>query len=163
AVAAREDSPGNKQLVGYVVVQQEPGPSPGELRTFLKAKLPDYMVPAVFVFLPALPRKANGKVDRRALPAPDLNLPELQEGLVPPRTPTEELVASIWADILKRERVGVLANFFELGGHSLLATQVVSRLRSAFGVEVPLRTLFETPTIAGLAEGVDRAHQAAQG
>jgi surfactin family lipopeptide synthetase A len=108
--------------------------------------------------LATLPLTPNGKVDRRALPAPDQTRPALEDAFVAPRTPIEAGLAGIWADILKREQVGVHDNFFELGGHSLLATQVISRLRAAFQVELPLRTLFEEPTVARLALAVTQ-HQ----
>ncbi|MGB8494244.1 MAG: amino acid adenylation domain-containing protein, partial [Candidatus Acidiferrum sp.] len=133
-----------------------------ELRRFLKDKLPDHMVPAVFVLLDTLPLLSNGKIDRRALPAPDRTRPELDNTFVAPRTPTEELLAQIWAQLLDLERVGVHDNFFDLGGHSLLATQAVSRMREAFQVEIPLRRLFEVPTVAGLAESIEAARQSGQ-
>ena len=104
-------------------------PTTNELRSFLKQKLPEYMVPSAFVFLDTLPLTPNGKVDRKALPAPDQNRPEAEESYVAPRTPVEELLAEIWAEVLKLDKVGVHDNFFELGGHSLLATQVISRVR----------------------------------
>ena len=148
-VIAREDQPGNKRLVAYIVPKQEQ-PNITELRRFLKQKLPDYMVPSVFVSLEALPLTANGKVNRRALTAPI----ELSgdNSFVPPRTPTEEVIASIIATVLGLEIIGIYDNFFELGGHSLLATQVISRLRETFAVELPLRCLFESPTVAELNE-----------
>jgi amino acid adenylation domain-containing protein len=151
---AREDSPGEKRLAAYIV----PGDGAvqaGELRDFLKRKLPEYMVPSAFVFLGSLPLTPNGKVDRKALPAPDQGRPELGEGYVVPRTPREELLAKTWAEVLQLEKVGVHDNFFDLGGHSLLATQVISRLRDAFHVDLPLRALFEHPTVAGLAERIE--------
>lgn len=157
-VLAREDAPGEKRLVAYVVAES----TADELRRFLKDKLPDHMVPAVFVLLDTLPLLSNGKMDRRALPAPDRTRPELDKAFVPPRTPTEELQAEIWAQLLDLERVGVHDNFFDLGGHSLLATQAVSRIREAFQVEIPLRRLFEVPTVAGLAESIEAARQAGQ-
>ncbi|MGA3164142.1 MAG: amino acid adenylation domain-containing protein [Verrucomicrobiota bacterium] len=159
-VVAREDSPGEKRLVAYVVAEREPLPTTTDLRNFLKEKLPEYMVPAVFVLLDALPLMPNGKIDRRALPSPDRSRPELDKAFVAPRTPTEELLAEIWAQLLDLERVGVHDNFFDLGGHSLLATQLVSRMREAFQVEIPLRRLFEVPTVAGLAESIEAARQA---
>ncbi|MCZ6624678.1 MAG: non-ribosomal peptide synthetase, partial [Deltaproteobacteria bacterium] len=159
-VVAMEDMPGDlsaslgagKCLVAYVVSKQEQEPTMSELRNFLKEKLPDYMVPSAFVFLDALPLTLNGKIDRRALPAPDRVRPELEGTFVAPQTPNEELLAEIWSEILGVERVGIHDNFFELGGHSLLATQVISRVRKTFQVEVPLRTLFEMPTIEEFAE-----------
>jgi amino acid adenylation domain-containing protein len=161
-VLAREDMPAEKRLVAYVVAEQEPVPTTADLRSFLKEKLPEHMVPAVFVALDALPLLPNGKVDRRALPAPDRTRPELEKAFVAPRTPTEELLSAIWAQVLDIERVGIHDNFFDLGGHSLLATQVVSRIREFFQVELPLRRLFEFPTVAGLAESIEAAHSAGQ-
>jgi amino acid adenylation domain-containing protein len=154
-VQAQEVRSGEKRLVAYVVAERESRPSPSEIRGFLEDKLPVYMVPAVFVLLDAFPLTANGKVNRRALPTPDDRRPELAEAFVACRTPTEELLAEIWIQVLGIERVGVHDNFFQLGGHSLLATQVVSRIREAFQVEMPLRRLFEAPTVAGLAESID--------
>jgi amino acid adenylation domain-containing protein len=135
-------------------------PAASELRVFLKERLPEHMVPAVFVLLDAFPLNANGKVDRRALPAPDGRRPELNEAFVACRTPTEELLAEIWGQVLGLERVGIYDNFFHLGGHSLLATQVVSRIRETFRVEMPLRRLFEAPTVAGLAENIEAGRMA---
>jgi amino acid adenylation domain-containing protein len=151
-VIAREDQPDNKLLVAYVVPNQEQVPTPSELRRFLKEKLPDYMVPEAFVVLGALPLIPNGKVDHRALPAPEPSRGGLEEAFVAPRTPTEEVIAAIWADILSLKQVSIYDNFFELGGHSLLATQVISQMREAFQVELPLRALFEGSTTADLAE-----------
>ena len=113
------------------------------------------MVPAGFVLLDSFPLTSNGKVDRRALPSPGEARPELNKTFVEFRTPTEELLADIWAQVLGVERVGIYDDFFDLGGHSLLATQVVSRIRETFQVEMPLRRLFETPTVAGLAESLE--------
>jgi acyl carrier protein len=113
------------------------------------------MMPSDFMVLKELPLTPNGKVDRKALPMPDRKRPELDRTFVPPRSPVEQTVAGIWDEVLGLERVGVHDNFFELGGHSLLATQVVSRLREALQVELPLYYLFETPTIAGLAERIE--------
>jgi amino acid adenylation domain-containing protein len=150
-VTVREDG-GDRRLVAYVAGRG--GLDLLELRSWLRERLPDYMIPATFVELPALPQTPNGKVDRKALPAPESSL-DRGRGFLAPRTPTEGLLASIYADVLGVERVGALGHFFELGGHSLLATQVVSRLRRAFGVDLPLRRLFETPTVAGLAASVE--------
>jgi amino acid adenylation domain-containing protein len=122
-----------------------------ELRRYLQERLPEYMIPAAFVMLDKLPLTANGKVDRKGLPAPEQHRPELDHSFVAPRTQTEELLAGIWCEVLKIERIGVNDNFFELGGHSLLATQVISRVRQAFKIELPFRRMFEVPTVAGLA------------
>ncbi|HEY0375489.1 MAG TPA: amino acid adenylation domain-containing protein, partial [Pyrinomonadaceae bacterium] len=124
-----------------------------ELRKFVSQKLPDYMVPSAFVILPALPLTRRGKVDRAALPPPE----QVESGadIVAPRTPAEELLANLYSEVLRLEQVSVEDNFFELGGHSLLATQLISRVRQVFGLEVPLRLLFERPTVAALAEGVE--------
>jgi amino acid adenylation domain-containing protein len=154
-VVVQEDGPGEKRLVAYVAAEGEARPTANELRGFLKEKLPEHMVPAVFVALDALPLTVNGKVDRRALPASDGRRPEVDEAFVACRTSTEELLAEIWRHVLGVERVGIYDDFFQLGGHSLLATQVVSRIREAFQVEIPLRRVFEAPTVAGLAEDID--------
>jgi amino acid adenylation domain-containing protein len=153
-VLAREDMPGDKRLVAYVVLRAANGIGRSELRTFLKQKLPEYMVPSAILFLAALPLSANGKVDRRALPVPEYDQLAAESEFVEPRTSLEETIATIWADILKLPRVGIHDNFFELGGHSLLATQVISRLRTSLGIELPLRTIFEAPTVEELAVAV---------
>ncbi len=155
-VIARDFVAGNKQLVAYIVPHNIPEPAINDLRHFLKQQLPDYMVPSAFVVLESLPLTPNGKVDRRALPAPQLRN-ELEESFVAPRTPIEEMLTSIWSNILSIDSVGIHDNFFELGGHSLLATQVISRVRDTLAVELPLRSLFEAPTIAGLAERVENS------
>src|SRR5947207_3885670 len=133
------------------------------MHAFLKEKLPDYMVPSAFVLLPSLPLTSNGKLDVRALPAPDVGKRDLIELYVAPRTQIEDLLAILWADLLKVEQVGVYDNFFDLGGHSLLATQVMSRVREAFQIELPLRRLFESPNVATLAgvieETLKEGHQ----
>ena len=140
-----------KRLVAYVVANQNVVPSTSELRSFLKSKLPDYMLPSAFVFPDTLPLTPNGKVDRRALPAPDGSRPELKEAFVSPRTPVEKVIAAIWVEVLKLEQVGIHDDFFVLGGHSLLATQVIARVNDAFQIELPLRVLFEKPTVGELA------------
>jgi amino acid adenylation domain-containing protein len=150
-VVAREDVPGDKRLVAYTVAQPSQMPKASDLRGYLKAKLPDYMVPSAFVSLEALPLTPNGKVDRRALPDPDYSGSEL---FVAPRTQLEEAVAACWSQMLGVERVGIHDDFFDLGGHSLLAMQVISRLRTIVQVEVPLRSFFEAPTVAQLAETI---------
>ena len=153
-VVAREDGPGEKRLVAYVVRKQGQAAMVNELRGYLKQKLPDYMVPASFVYLDRLPLTASGKVDRKTLPAHDSERPDLGSTFVPPRTPSEELLAEIWCELLGLKEIGVEDNFFDLGGHSLLAIQMISRVRHSFQVELPVRRLFETPTIAGLAMAV---------
>ena len=151
-VLAREDTPGDKRLTAYVVTGNGSTISTHDLRSYLQHKLSDYMVPSAFVFLDSLPLTPNGKLDRKALPAPDPSRPELEDTFAAPHTPVEEMVANIWCEILKIDRVGIQDNFFHLGGHSLLATQVVSRIREALKIELPLRTLFESPTIQGLTQ-----------
>jgi amino acid adenylation domain-containing protein len=153
---AREDVPGNKLLVAYVVEREGQTLEAASLRAFLRERLPEYMVPSAFVPLPALPLTSNGKVDREALPAPEGALLS-SPSFVAPRTPAEELLASLYAQMLRVPRVGAGDDFFTLGGHSLLATQLVSRIRASFGVELPLRTLFEAPTVAALAARLDAA------
>jgi amino acid adenylation domain-containing protein len=150
-VIPREDTLGDKRLIAYVVAHQDCTPTMAELRQHLKAKLPEYMMPTAFVILESLPLTPNGKVDRRALPAPDL-YSEQKNKYVAPRTPIEEILIQIWAQVLKLEQVGIYDNFFELGGHSLLATQLVSRIRNIFQVELPLRELFAKATVAELAQ-----------
>lgn len=154
-VVAHKDQHGEDNLAAYLVVRG----SEVEARTiqdFLRSSLPDYMIPMVIMFLPAMPLTANGKVDRYGLPDPEQG--RHSEGMyVAPRTVTEDILAGLWSEVLKRDSVGVRDNFFDLGGHSLLATQVMSRLRQAFRVELPLRTLFDAPSIAQLAEVVDAA------
>jgi amino acid adenylation domain-containing protein len=160
-VVGREDEPGDRRLVAYVVPAAAEAETDAEaLRAHLRGTLPEYMVPAAFVALAALPLNPNGKVDRRALPAPDYAAAEAS--YVAPRTPAEEVLAAVWAEVLRVERVGAHDGFFELGGHSLLATRVVSRVREVFGVELPLRTLFESPTVAGLADAVEALRRAGE-
>jgi amino acid adenylation domain-containing protein len=161
-VLARQDHAQETRLVAYVVLNQASAATASELRSFLKSKLPDYMIPSAFVFLDALPLTSNGKVNKLKLPAPDHGRPEQERPFVAPRTPVEEVLARIWAEVLKLEQVGVDDNFFDLGGHSLLATQVMSRLQRALQVELPLRNLFELPTVAGLAERIETALWAAK-
>ena len=144
----------DKRLVAYLVTDEGRAMSPKLLRAYLKHTLPEYMVPTVFVTIEQMPVTPNGKIDRRALPEIDLRSIE-NEAYVPPRTPIEEVLAGIWTALLGMERVGVTENLFEIGGHSLLATQVVSQVRDAFKVEVPLRALFESPTIEELAKNIE--------
>jgi amino acid adenylation domain-containing protein len=161
-VTAREDIENEKRLVAYIISHPHQTSTVDELRRFLKQKLPDYMVPGAFVFLETLPLTPNGKIDRRALPAPEFSRPDLEETFVAPRTAVEEQLADIWTGVFKLEQVGIRDNFFALGGHSLLATQVISRLRQAFGIDLPLRTLFEAPTVAELGSRIDNIRWAAQ-
>ena len=151
AVIAREDEPGALRLVGYFVAKGEPGPTASELRSYMKDRLPEYMVPWGFVSLAELPLTPNGKVDRRQLPKPEGARPELEDAYAAPRNKIEEQLTAIWRRVLSLERVGIHDNFFELGGHSLLATQVTSRIRETLFVRLSLRQLFESPTIAKLA------------
>ncbi|HEX8149381.1 MAG TPA: amino acid adenylation domain-containing protein [Pyrinomonadaceae bacterium] len=152
AVVALGNARGEKRLAAYLVARAAPRPSAEELRGFLKEFLPDHMAPTSFVWLDELPLTPSGKIDR-------LSLPPLQaaqgDGFAGPRTPSERAVADIWAQVLGLERVGLYDNFFDLGGHSLLATQIVSRIREALRVQVPLRSLFESPNVAGLAAAVE--------
>ena len=161
-VSVDENARGERRLVAYVVAQPRCVPSAVELRTFLKDKLPEHMVPALFVPLDRFPLTTNGKIDRRALPSPGLARPELEKVFVGLRTLTEELLVDIWSRVLGVERVGIHDDFFEMGGHSLLATQVVSRIRETFQVEMPLRRIFETPTVAGLAESLELSRRDGQ-
>ncbi len=153
-VIAREDVPGDNQLVAYIVASADQNPRQSELRRFLETRLPEYMVPSFFVFLDTLPLNPNGKIDRRALPAPDTSDIRLSTNFVLPQNSTEEVLAAIWAKILRLEQVGIHDNFFELGGHSLLATQVMSRVRQALQIDIPLQILFKNPTIATLAQAI---------
>ncbi len=150
-VVVQEDRSGDARLVAYLVPIPGFAPTPRELREFLVEKLPAYMLPAAFVLLDALPLTPNGKVDRRALPNPSQADLPLDHDFVPPRTPVEKTVAAIWGQVLGVERVGLHDDFFASGGHSLLATQLVARVRAASQVELPLRVLFDAPTVAGVA------------
>ncbi|MFP2934789.1 condensation domain-containing protein, partial [Pyxidicoccus sp. 3LG] len=147
-VLAREDVPGDKRLVAYVVASES-----ADLRIHAQQHLPEYMVPSAFVALPALPLNTSGKVDRKALPAPDASAVR-HSPYVAPSTPTETALAEVFSRVLGVERVGAQDNFFELGGHSLLATQVVAFIRAALGVELTVRAFFEAPTVAALARRV---------
>ncbi len=152
-VIAREDDRHDRKLVAYVVADSEE--TTDTLRAFARAKLPDYMIPSHFVRLTALPLTPQGKVDRKALPAPDPAQRPASRPAAPPRTQTERTVAAIWADILRLGDVGVDDNFFDLGGHSVHAAQIMTRLRSTFPLDLPLRLLFQSPTVAGLAAAID--------
>ena len=151
-VVARED-----RLVAYVVPEKkEEPPSTDQLRSSMRQRLPEYMVPSLFVFLDALPLTPSGKVDRKALPDPQAARVSERE-YAPPSNPVEEKLAAIYRDLLGMEKVGIHDNFFELGGHSLLATRLLSRIREHFTVEIPLRSVFEKPSIAELSEAISRA------
>jgi amino acid adenylation domain-containing protein len=152
----REDAVGERSLVAYVVAEGPPL-SVSELRAFLGRRLPEYMVPAHFVMIEALPLTPSGKVDRKALPEPGTDTPRVDDGFVPPRNPLEEAVAAVWTDVLGLERVGAHDDFFELGGHSLKAAQVVSRLHAAFGVELSLARIFEARRLEQLAVAIEEA------
>ncbi|KJS52169.1 hypothetical protein VM98_33105, partial [Streptomyces rubellomurinus subsp. indigoferus] len=157
AVLAREDQPGARQLVGYVVPRDGAQLDPAALRAGVGESLPDHMVPAAFVVLDAFPVTPNGKLDRKALPAPDFSA---LGGGRRPRTAQEELLCAVFAELLGVPDVGIDDDFFHLGGHSLLATRLVGRVRSALGVELAVRAVFEAPTVAALAARLADAGQA---
>jgi amino acid adenylation domain-containing protein len=150
-VILREDRPGDQRLVAYFVPAERPIPTVTTLRRALAEKLPDYMIPSAFVSLDALPLLPNGKIDRRQLPTPDRTRADLATPFLPPQTRVEEALTDIWAEVLVLDRVGIHDNFLELGGNSLLATQIISRVISILQVEIPLRSLFESPTVADMA------------
>ncbi|HEX3128096.1 MAG TPA: non-ribosomal peptide synthase/polyketide synthase [Thermoanaerobaculia bacterium] len=152
-VLALEARPGDKRLVGYVVPEGDASGLVEDLRSDLRGRLPDYMVPSAFVVLNAFPLTPNGKVDRRSLPVPDWNRAD-DGAFVAPRTETERRLAAIWSEVLKIDRIGAYDSFFDLGGHSLMATQLMSRIRAAFGVELPLRSLFLAPSLAEQAQAI---------
>jgi amino acid adenylation domain-containing protein len=151
-VLMREDEPGDKRLVGYVIGEIDGSPKMEDLWRYLRQKLPDYMVPGTFLFLRSFPLNAQGKVDRHALPAPDQSRPELKQSYEPPRNPTEATVARIWCEVLKLEKVGVNDSFFQLGGDSLLATQAISRVRRDLQTDVSLCAMLGNPTVAQLSD-----------
>lgn len=149
-VLEREDHPGDQRLVAYVVGEVDRD----TLRQHLAQHLPDYMVPSAFVMLETMPLTPNGKLDRRALPVPDMSALLSEDTLVPPNTPTEVALANMWSEVLGIEQVGIHNSFFDVGGHSLLATQLTSRIQKTFQVPLSLRHIFETPTIAALGGGL---------
>jgi amino acid adenylation domain-containing protein len=160
-VVSAGDSLADQSLIAYVVAKQQMAPSVAELRAYLKERLPDYMIPSLFVILDALPLTPNGKIDRNGLRPPDRSRSELAKAFVEPHSDLEELVAQVWREVLKLDEIGIHDNFFELGGHSLLATRVVARLRANFNIDLPLRKLFELPTVARLAGHIEtlRRHE----
>jgi acyl carrier protein len=149
-VLAREDVPGDGRLVAYVVGEAEPE----ALRVHLRQSLPEYMVPGAFVALDRLPLTVNGKVDRKALPAPERASAE--ETYVAPRTPVEEVLAEIWAEVLRLERVGVHDSFFDLGGHSLLIMRLLAHVQATFDLKISIRTVYSMPTLEALAGEIER-------
>jgi amino acid adenylation domain-containing protein len=152
-VVVREDKPGDKRLVAYITGNLTSDSIPS-IRNYLKGKLPDYMMPSAIVLLDMMPLTPNGKIDRRALPVPDLR-PELELTFAAPRTPTEEIVANIWSEVLSIMPIGIHDNFFELGGHSLLSIQIISRLRESFAIDLPISLLFASPTIAEFCQAIE--------
>jgi len=157
SVVLVSDETGDKRLVAYVVAAEAAEVTGNELRSYLQERLPEYMLPSIFIMIEEMPLTPNGKVDRRALPAPDGARPELEDLYVAPRTPVEEVLAQVWAEVLGLERVGVNDNFFALGGHSLLATQIISRVRDILQVELRLDRFFAAPTVSALAKAVEIA------
>jgi thioesterase domain-containing protein/acyl carrier protein len=160
AVAAEQEpesgSEDNRRLAAYVAASETLAPTAHELRRFLKQKLPDYMIPSAFLFVETMPLTPNGKIDRKALPSVANKWPAaLDTAQAAPKTITEETVAGIWLELLKLERVGMHENFFDLGGHSLLAIELLERIRRQFGIELPVRAIFDAPTVAGLAARLD--------
>ena len=158
-VVAREDSPGEKRLVAYILPRAE-GPRPGALRHFVAQRLPEHMVPAAFLSLASFPLAPSGKIDRRALPAPGRGRPALSTDYSPPSTPDEQILAAVWAEILGLDAIGTDDDFFELGGDSLLAVRITVRAREALGREIALQSLFESPTVKGLSAGLSAAASA---
>jgi acyl carrier protein len=159
AAVTADGNEADRRLVAYLV-PADPSlgvPPTGELREFMAKRLPAFMIPAVFTELAALPLTASGKLDKASLPAPEGARPELARGYVAPSTPTEELLARIWAQVLGLDKVGIHDNFFELGGHSLRAVEVVSGIRSEFGVEFRIAAFFDEPTIAEIAVAINKS------
>ena len=157
-----EDTPGDRRLIAYVVLNSHQDNATADLKAFLKQKLPEYMLPTAFILLEKLPLTPSGKVDRKSLPAPNMSTLDLGSSYVAPRTDTEQQLAQIWSQILKWEQIGIHDNFFELGGYSLLGTQVLTRVRKIFAVNMPLKALFEAPTVAELADRIDALYWAFQ-
>src|SRR5262249_54259880 len=154
-VVVREDEPGDKRLVAYVVSDGEGEEETKRLRKYLKERLPDYMAPSAIALLEKMPLTPNGKLDRKALPMSGRESGEGEAAYIAPRTPVEEMLAGIFEDVLKLDRVGIRDNFFEIGGHSLLATRAISRVKNTFEVEIGVRSIFEEATVEGLARRVE--------
>jgi acyl carrier protein len=153
-VASRQKSDGETYLVAYVVPERQQFPTAGSLRRALADRLPGPMIPSSFVILDALPQTPNGKIDRRRLPEPGNVRPAVETAYVDPRTSMEKQVAAIWIEVLALDRVGFDDNFFDLGGHSLAAARILSRVRSAFHIDLPVKTFFDRPTIAETAQAI---------
>jgi acyl carrier protein len=149
-IAAWDRDPGEKYLVGYVVLRQESALNVSELNEYLRKKLPDYMVPSTFMFLESLPL-TNGKLNRSALPTPNCNRPNLTVAYMAPRNDIETKLSRIWREVLAIDEIGVADNFFDLGGHSLAASRVISRVIQTFQLELPVKALFDAPTVAEMA------------
>ena len=147
------------RLVAYIVAFEKPFPATSVLRSAVREKLPAHMVPSDFVFLESLPLTPNGKVDRLALPAPDQSRAELEVAFAVPRSDIEKLLTEIWAEVLAVDRVGIHDNFFDLGGDSLAASRVLSRVLQSFKLQLPVKALFDAPTVARMAEVVNEAHR----
>jgi len=164
AVVEALDAPnGEQQLVAYVVLTGDDTPNTGELRAFVSSKLPEYMTPTAFIVLADLPLMASGKVDRRSLPEPDWSQPLVERTFIAPRTPLEGILAGIWSQVLGIEKVGVTDSFFDLGGHSLLATKLIARISQELRIDLPVRTIFESPTLSSQAQALEVAQRAATG
>jgi acyl-coenzyme A synthetase/AMP-(fatty) acid ligase/acyl carrier protein len=157
-VAALNNNSGNERLVAYVVPEPDAVPGVSEMRRFLEGQLPDYMIPATFVFLDALPLTDTSKIDRKALPAPAGLRPDIAVAYAMPTNSTEEAIAKIWAEVLEIDRVGVHDDFFDLGGHSLAATRIISRVVKLFPTNLPIKVLFDAPTVAEMAAVVEDAN-----
>ena len=154
-VVARPDASEENRLTALVVALEERPGLADDLRKYLRRNLPEYMVPAAIIFLKALPRTANGKVNRRELPAHDSTQACFEQGYVEPVTPVQRALAEIWRNVLGRDRVGVNDNFFELGGHSLMAAKALARIRQTFHIELPMRAFFDRPTIASAGAAIE--------
>ena len=161
-VVVREDVPGDKRLVAYVIPAQEQPPGARELRDALKGKLPEYMIPAAFVPVECFPLTPNGKIDRRAFPHPDWSQSQRTHDILAPRTSIERTLTEVWSEVLEIEHVSIDDNFFEIGGHSLSGMRIISRLQDILNISLPLHTLFESPTVEKLARAIETLQWAVQ-